>query len=214
MKTHRILLVEDHPALRQSLAWVLEAEADLVVVGQAGSLAEARAMTCGVDVAIIDPGLPDGDGVELIGELHERNPECMVLILTASLDHADFARAVEAGAAGVLNKSVSIEEIRNAVRRLCAGETLFSMGEIFELKGFAALQQDRDAAAHALLESLTVREREVLEALAEGIDNSEIAHRLGIAIETERYYMANILTKLGVKSRLQALIFALRHNIV
>ncbi|HET7478006.1 MAG TPA: response regulator transcription factor [Rubrobacteraceae bacterium] len=214
MKTHRVLLVEDHPALRQALAWVLEEEPDLTVVGQAGTLAEAREVSGGVDLAIIDPGLPDGDGVELIPELRERNPDCRVLVLTASLDHLDFARAVEAGAEGVLNKTVSIQEILNAVRRLRAGETLLSAGEVIELMGFAALQQDRDEAARAILESLTAREREVLAALAAGNDNSEIARRLGIAIETERYHMAHLLTKLGVKSRLQALLFALRHNFV
>ncbi|HEX2728593.1 MAG TPA: response regulator transcription factor [Rubrobacteraceae bacterium] len=217
---NRILLVENHPALRRALAWMLEREREFVVVGEAGTLAEARKILHGVDAAVIDLDLPDGDGVELIQELREANPgiqevsSCKTLVLTASSDRMEPARAVEAGAGGVLHKSSPIVEVVDALRRLCAGEALLSTAEVIELLGFAVSQRELARTARLAQESLTPREREVLWALAEGLDNKEIAERLGIAVETERNYMTSLLAKLGVHSRLQALVFAVRHGLV
>src|SRR5438128_10652145 len=101
----RVLLVDDHASFRQPLAFLLAREPDIAVVGQAGSLAEARRILEGVEVAVVDLGLPDGPGVELVHELRAANPLGAVLILTASLDRREHARAVEAGASGVLHKS-------------------------------------------------------------------------------------------------------------
>ena len=215
-----ILLVEDHVSLRQALALLLAEEPGFAVVGQAGSLAEAKGLLQGIDVAILDPGLSDGDGIALISELRDTNPRrrgspgCAVLVLTASLDRELFVRAVEAGAAGFLHKTSGIEEIIDAVRRLCAGETLISTGEVSELLRLSKRRRGWDPAARALAESLTPRERRVLRALADGLDNKEIARRLGITVETERNYLSSVFAKLGVHSRLQALVFALRHGIV
>ena len=215
---NRILLVEDHTSLRQALALLLAEEPGFTVVGQAGSLAEARGLLEGVDLAILDPGLPDGDGIALVSELREANPRrgdspgCAVLVLTASLERQLFVRAVEAGAAGFLHKTAGVEEIIDAVRRLCAGESLISAGEVSELLNFSGRR--RDPAARAAVESLTPREKQVLRALADGLDNKGIARRLGITVETERNYLSSVFSKLGVHSRLQALVFALRHGIV
>ncbi|QIN79383.1 response regulator [Rubrobacter marinus] len=218
---NNILLIEDHTSLRQALALLLEEEPGFTVVGQAGSLAEARGSLEGIDIAILDLGLPDGDGITLISELREANPRrrsspgCAVLVLTASLDRELFVRAVEAGAAGFLHKTAGVWEIIDAVRRLCAGETLVSAEEVSELLSLSERRRSRwDPAARAALESLTPREKQVLRALADGLDNKGIARRLGITIETERNYLSSVFSKLGVHSRLQALVFALRHGIV
>jgi DNA-binding NarL/FixJ family response regulator len=119
----RVMLVDDHASARQPLAILLGRETDLTIVAQAGSLAEARAAlaTTEVDVAVVDLGLPDGDGVDLVGDVRAANPAGMVLILTAETDRRHLARAVEAGASGVLNKAAALDEIVNAVRRLAAG---------------------------------------------------------------------------------------------
>jgi two-component system nitrate/nitrite response regulator NarL len=215
-----ILLVEDHTSLRQALALMLEEETGFVVTGQAGTLAEARSLLRRFDLAIIDPGLPDGDGLTLIPELREANPHrsdspgCAVLILTASLDRELFVRAVEAGAAGFLHKTVGVAEIIDAVRRICAGETLISPGEISEILQLTERRRRSNPAVQAAIESLTPRELQVLRALADGLDNKGIARRLGITVETERNYLSGVFSKLGVHSRLQALVFALRHGIV
>jgi PAS domain S-box-containing protein len=213
-KEARILLVEDHASFRQAVASVFEREPGSTVVAQAGSLAEARRMLDGVDVAIIDLALPDGYGGELIKDLRDANPDAMALVLSASLDQAETARAVESGAAGVLHKSVELDEVVHAVRRVRAGETLLAVEEVVKLLRFASSRREHEYESRQAIAQLTPREREVLQALAEGLDGPEIARRLGISIPTERNHMASILAKLGVHSRLQALVFALRHNVV
>lgn len=212
----RILLVEDHASFRQTLAFIFDGEPGFEVVAQAGSLAEARQATVGVeaDLGVIDLSLPDGEGVELIRELREANGDFVALILTASLDKAEHARAVEAGAAGVLHKSADVDEILDATRRLCAGETLLSPQEIVELLRLAGQTREEEREARMSIGQITPREKEVLQTLAEGLSNKEIAARLHMSVDTERTHMMNILNKLGVHSRLQALLFAARHGLV
>jgi len=213
----RILLVDDHALFRQPLAFMLEREPDMTVTGQAGTLAEARQaiQSAGsVDVAIVDLGLPDGDGVELIRDLRALNPHALVLVVTAQADRQRWAEALEAGAAGVLHKSASLDQIIDAIRRLHAGGHLLSPAELLGLLRLASERRTRDAVARAALGKLTPRERDVLQALAEGLSDKEIAQRLHISVETVRTHMVNILGKLGVESRLQALVMALRHGFV
>ncbi len=212
----RILLVEDHASFRQTLAFIFDQEPEFEVVAQAGSLAEARRDALGLraDLGVIDLSLPDGEGVELIRELREANREFAALILTASLDKAEHARAVEAGAAGVLHKSADVDEILDATRRLAAGETLLSPQELMELLRLAGRSREEEREARISIDQITPREREVLQKLAEGLSNKEIADGLHMSVDTERTHMMNILNKLGVHSRLQALLFAARHGLV
>jgi DNA-binding NarL/FixJ family response regulator len=210
----RVLLVEDHASFREAAASVFEREPGFEVVGQAGSLAEARGRLHGVDVAVVDLYLPDGRGTTLIEELRQANPTAQALVLSASFERVQIARAVEAGAAGILHKSVGIDQVIDAVRRLRAGETLMPLEEAVELLRFAGAQREQEHEARLAIAELTPREREVLEALAEGLDGREIAEKLNISVPTERNHMASVLAKLGVHSRLQALIFALRHGVV
>jgi DNA-binding NarL/FixJ family response regulator len=212
----RLLLVEDHASFRQTLALVFDQQPDFEVVGQAGSLDEARRLMRGreADMGVIDLALPDGEGVELIEEFREANPGFAALVLTASLDRATHARAIEAGAAGVLHKSADVDEIMDATRRLAAGETLISSDELVEMLRLAGQTREEEREARESIEQLTRREIQVLEALAEGLTNREIAERLHMSVDTERTHMMNILSKLGVHSRLQALLFAARYGII
>lgn len=210
----RVLLVDDHTAFRQPLAFMLGREADIEIVGQAGSLAEARTMLDGVEVAVVDLGLPDGDGVDIVRDLRTANPNGSVLVLSAETDRSRLARAVEAGASGVLHKSCPIEQILRSVRRLVDGEPLLSPMEVIDLLRLAGQQRDQNRAAEKACERLTPRECEVLQALAEGLNDKEIGLRLHISHETARTHMVNILHKLEVDSRLQALVFALRNGVV
>ena len=163
---------------------------------------------------MVDLGLPDGDGVELIRDLRALNPHALVLVVTARADRERWAEAIEAGAAGVLHKSASLDQIIGAIRRLHAGEHLLSPAELLELLRLAGERRARDLEARVALGRLTPRERDVLQALAEGLSDKEIAQRLHISVETVRTHMVNILGKLGVDSRLQALVVALRHGFV
>jgi DNA-binding NarL/FixJ family response regulator len=213
----RILLVEDHASFRQALAFMFEREPEFIVAGQAGSLAEARAfmrkVPDGIDVAVVDLALPDGDGFGLIEELAS-HPDVMTLVLSASLEPSRFARAVEAGAAGVLHKSAAIGEVVEAVRRLKSGEALLSPAEVIEMLRMVSRKRQEEYEAQRAIENLTPREKQVLQALAKGLDSKDIAEKLHITIETERTHMVNILGKLDVHSRLQALVFAARHGLV
>ena len=210
----RVLLVDDHLSFREAMSIVFGLQPDITVVAQAGSLAEARDVLADVDIAVVDLGLPDGSGLDLIGELRAVSPQSAVLVLTASSDRAQFARAVEAGAAGVLHKSTPLHELVDAVRRLTAGEQLLSVSEVLELLRLAGQQRRQDRDAALALRGLTPREREVLQLLTEGLNDKEIAQRLHVSPQTARTHMENILNKLGVNSRLQALVFALRHGVV
>ena len=212
----RILLVEDHASFRQTLAFVFDQESEFEVVAQAGSLAEARQVMDGleVDLGVMDLSLPDGEGIELIKDLREANPHFAALVLTASLDRAEHARAAESGAAGILHKSAGVDEIMDATRRLGEGETLLSQEELIALLRLAGQSREEEREARASMEQITPREKEVLQALAEGLSNKEIAAKLHVSVDTERTHMMNILNKLGVHSRLQALLFAARHGLV
>ena len=209
----RVMLIEDHTAIREALASTFQAEG-FEVVAQAASLSEARGMLEGIDVAVVDLGLPDGYGGDLIKALRETNPQAQALVLSATLDRRETARAVEAGAAGVLSKTTHLEQVVDAVRRLRAGESLMSLEEVVKLLRFASSRREEEYEAHQAIEKLTPREIEVLQALALGLDSEGIAQRLQIALRTERNHIASILAKLGVHSQLQALVFALRHGIV
>jgi DNA-binding NarL/FixJ family response regulator/signal transduction histidine kinase/PAS domain-containing protein len=213
-----LLLVEDHASFRDAATAVFEREPGFEVVGHAGSLAEARQMidngTPAADVAIIDLGLPDGYGGDLIKDLHRKDPQTQALVVSGSLDRAEVARAVEAGAAGVLHKSVGMDYVVDAVRRVGAGEMLMSLEEVVELLRLAGHQKEENREARQAVARLTPREIEVLRVLAEGLDGKEIAERLGISAKTERNHVASITEKLGVHSRLQALVFALKHGVV
>ena len=135
-------------------------------------------------------------------------------MLSATLDRAEIARAVQSGAAGVLSKTADLDDVVDAVRRLRDGETLLPMDEIVELLRFAGHQREREHRERHALADLTPREREILQALAEGLNSQRMADRLHISIRTARNHINNILAKLGVHSQLQALVLALRYDMV
>lgn len=213
-----VFLVEDHASFRQTLALVFDMQPEFRTVGQAGSVAEARealrGLPEGAEVAVVDLSLPDGEGIELIEDLRGKNPHCSVLLLTASVDRSDHARAVEAGAAGILHKSADVDEILAAAKTLAEGRSLLSTDEMVELLRLAGRDREEERSARTNIESLTRREREVLGALADGLSNKEIAEKLHMSVDTERTHMMNILNKLGVHSRLQALLFAARYGLI
>jgi DNA-binding NarL/FixJ family response regulator len=208
------MLVEDRATFREPLAFMLDREPGFEVVAQAGSLAAAREKLGGIDLAVVDLDLPDGDGTDLIGTLRAVNPRGMALVLTASSDRGAHARAVEAGAAGVLHKTARLGEVVSAARRLLSGESLLCVEEVVELLRISDRTRARDQEALRYVEQLTPRELEVLQALAGGLSDKEVSMSLHIGVGTVRNHLFSIFGKLGVNSRLQALVFALRHGAV
>lgn len=211
----RLLLLEDHAIFRQTLALTLGHEPDLAIVAQAGTVAEAR--TClgmEIDVAVTDLDLPDGDGADFIRDLRRVHPRAQALVLTASAGRRDLARAVAAGAAGVFHKSAPLADVVSAVRRLCAGELLVAPHELVALLREASEVQAREREVRMSLARLTAREQQVLELLGLGLGDKDIALRLGVGIETVKSHTAHLFGKLGVESRMQALILAVRYGVV
>jgi DNA-binding NarL/FixJ family response regulator len=210
----RVLLVDDHAAVRDAMALAFAEDRGFVVAGAAGSLAEARTMLDGIDVAIVDVALPDGDGMDLIPELRAANADVQALVLSAETGRRLTARAVQKGAAAVVSKAAHLHDVVAIVRRLHAGETIIPLDEVIELLRYAGEERERELEERQLVDSLTAREREVLQLVADGLDSQRVAARLHISPRTQRNHMASILGKLGVHSQLQALIFALRHGVV
>jgi DNA-binding NarL/FixJ family response regulator len=209
-----LLLVDDHASFREALAFMLDREPDLSVVAQAGTVGEAIACDAPWSLAVVDLGLPDGGGADLVESLFERVPEARIVVLTASSRPAELASAYEAGAAGVVQKTAGIGEIVDAIRAVASGRSLVDATDLVEILRQARRQRERVAAGREISSKLTPREREVLQALADGRSNREIAVQLHITVETQRTHMVNILSKLGAHSQLQALVIAVRHGIV
>jgi DNA-binding NarL/FixJ family response regulator len=212
----RLLLVDGLTAFRELLALRLTQEPDFTVVAEAGSLAEIRQMLSqvAIDVALVDLAPLDGGSVDLIRDLHALNPEARVLVLTATEDRREQALAYAAGASGVLSKMSRAAEIIAAIRKVWAGEVLLSPQEAVELFQLADKQREAERVTHRLLAQLTPRERELLQLLAEGLDDATMAQRLGISPKTVRNYMVHILDKFNVDSRLQALVLAAHYGLV
>lgn len=210
----RILLVDDQVAVREALAGVLEAEEDFVVVAQAGSLATAVEQVAGVDIAVVALQLPDGPGYDLVEPLRQRSRRANALVLSPGLEPATVARAVRNGAAAVVDTAAPLHDLLDAARRLVAGETLLSPERIAELVALDHERSRRLDAERLAIACLTERELEIMRLIATGLDGQRIARRLYISERTERNHVANIFAKLGVHSRLQALVACLRHGAV
>ena len=160
------------------------------VVGQVGSVAEAYQLRSGTDVAVVDLDLPDGDGIELVEKFSSDEPKVATLVLSASLAPDRFAAAVDVGAAGVLHKSASISETVGAVRRLKNGEVLLSPDEVVKMLRMVNRRRREEGEARKAIEKLTRCEKEILQALAEGLDSKQIAQKLHITVETERTHIS------------------------
>jgi DNA-binding NarL/FixJ family response regulator len=206
----RVLIVDDHEVLATSLAHVLGLEPDLVTVGIAGTLAQARAMipTTTPDVILLDHRLPDGDGVGAIVELRALRAGMHIVVLTASAADHVLVSAIEAGASGFLSKSRSLAEVTSAVRAAATGEAVISPEMLMRL-----LPRLRRPGSENH-QQLTDREHEVVGYLAEGLSNAAIAERLTVSVHTVRNHIANLSTKLGAHSKLEALSIALRDGLV
>lgn len=215
------MLVDDHDSFRQTLAFMLEREADFSVISQADSVAAARPALEELleggnepDVLVVDLDLTDGTGTEVIQTLRGRKSRTLPLVLSGFSEQDRLAWAVDAGAAGVMHKSSSLPEIMEAIRRLRAGEQLVSQTEVLEAVRLVGRERVEKREAERLSDLLTTREVEILQALAEGLGDRDISGRLGIGVGTVRTHMSSVLTKLEADSRLQALVMAVRHGLV
>ncbi len=183
----RVFLLDDHEVVRRGVRELLEAEGDLEVVGEASNAAEAmtRIPVTHPDVAILDVRLPDGDGIEVCREIRSRHPEVACLMLTSYADDEAYLGAVMAGAAGYVLKQIRGGELVEGIRTVATGASLF------------------DPATT----DLTLRERQVLRLITDGLTNRQIGERLGLAEKTVKNYASGLFAKLGMERRTQAAVF-------
>lgn len=212
----RLMLVEDHASFRQALQAVLSLTPDLEVVAQVerGDEAGEVAAECRPDVAIVDLDLPGADGIDALVEIRRSSATTSCLVLTALKDDIEYGRAIEAGAAAVVHKSVDISELLQIIRSVAAGGSLLSPQETARRLQALAAARRREWQARLLRESLSPREQEVLGLLAGGGTNRSIADELGISAETVQTHIRNLLGKLDVGSRLEAVSKAIRLGLV
>ena len=210
----QVLLVDDQQLLTDALARLLDQEADIAVVGVAASLAAlAELRPARVDVALMDYRLPDGTGAEATRLVRAHWPEVRVIMLTAISDDETVLDSIQAGADGYLTKDGAIEEVVAAVRAARAGEILLPRSVVVEIA--ERVSSARGGAGRPELGvALTPRELEVLRALVEGLSSRDICARLFIAPNTLRTHIQNIIVKLRVHSKLEAVAFALRYGLV
>jgi DNA-binding NarL/FixJ family response regulator len=199
----RVLIVEDHPVMAEALSALLEREEDVEVVAVATNVRDALQLVTEAtpDVILADFRLPDGTGADIAAAVRHRRPRPSVLLLSAIDTVAALLAAVEAGAKGYLLKSRTAPEVLDGIRRAARGEMLIPSSVLAEL-----LAQRGEQAV--LLGSLSAREREVLKLMAEGLDNSQVAERLGIRYGTVRSHVRNLISKLNAHSRLEAVVRA------
>jgi DNA-binding NarL/FixJ family response regulator len=210
----RVLLVEDHRLLADSLSALLQRESDIAVIGTAGSVAEAKQLSRDrLDVVLMDYQLPDGTGAEATRAIKARWPAARVIMVTALTDDETVLESIQAGADGYLTKDRAAEEVVLAVRAAHAGETLLPRSVIAEIARRVAASRE-GSAERQMIEPLTPRELEVLRALSEGLSTPEICARLFIAPNTLRTHVQNIMGKLRVHSKLEAVAFGLRYRLV
>jgi DNA-binding NarL/FixJ family response regulator len=210
----RVLLVDDHQLLTGALSGMLSHESDIQVVGVAGTVAEAKSLARErLDVVLMDYRLPDGTGAEATRAIKARWPAARVVMLTALNDDETVLESIQAGADGYLTKDRAVEDVVDAVRAAHAGETLLPRSVILGIAQRVAAARDRGSERRPI-EPLTPRELEVMKALTEGLSTPEICERLYIAPNTLRTHVQNIMGKLRVHSKLEAVAFALRHHLV
>lgn len=216
----RVLIVDDHPLFRQGVRWALEVEPDIEVVGEAadGQQALAMAKELSPDVVLSDVNVPEPNGIEIARVLKSVLPYASVVLMTAYDDEEQLFEAVRVGAAAYFLKDLGPHELMDSIRRVSQGENLINEVAL-ERPAVASrvLKQFHELSAEGgdvepLFVPLSNREIEVLDQIAHGNSNKEIARVLGISDQTVKNHITSILRKLAVNDRTQAVVFAIRHG--
>jgi DNA-binding NarL/FixJ family response regulator len=203
-----VFLLDDHEVVRRGLREMVDAEADLEVVGEASTAEEAlaRIPPTHPDVAVLDVRLPDGNGVEVCREVRSRHSEIQCLILTSFADDEALFQAIMAGASGYLLKQIRGPDIVDAIRKVALGQSLLDpsvTSRVLERLRSGPEEDER-------LGTLTEQERRILDLIAQGLTNRQIAQTVHLAEKTVKNYVSNLLAKLGMERRTQAAVYATR----
>lgn len=209
--TVKTIIADDHEVVRSGLKTLLAGtEFHVVAEGATGDQAVALADQHHPDLVVLDVRMPEGDGLQALSRIRQQNPKLPVVMLSGFDNPTYVARALALGASGYLVKTVGRDELLEGLRRVAAGETIWSRDELRRVTG--ALSTPRLDADLDI--SLTRRELEVLRQMAVGLTNKEIAQLLHISYETVKEHVQHILRKVGVADRTQAAVWAVRHGLV
>ncbi|MFQ5556860.1 MAG: response regulator [Acidimicrobiales bacterium] len=202
-----VVIVDDHELMREGLRAVLEREDDIEVVGEAASATDGLASVDAVepDLVLIDMLLPDGDGLELCRRVRERHPGTDCVIITPYSSDDVLLSAIRVGASGFVPKRTTGPDLVDAVRQVAAGRPLIAMEFTDELLG--TLRTRGESGSDPLLDRLSPQERRLLDHLADGLTNRQIADRMELAEKTVKNYVSNLLRKLEMTSRTEAAVF-------
>ncbi|NED74823.1 response regulator transcription factor [Streptomyces sp. SID9944] len=205
----RVFLLDDHEVVRRGVHDLLNDEADIEVVGEAGTVEQAlvRVPALRPDVAVLDVRLPDGDGVTVCRELRSRLPELACLMLTSFDDEEALLDSIMAGASGYVLKQIQGSDLVSAVRTVARGQSLLDPSATTKLMARLRGGQQQEEQPDAL-PGLTEREREILALIGEGLTNRQIGQRLYLAEKTVKNRISRLLAKLGVERRIQAAVIA------
>ncbi|HWL38025.1 MAG TPA: response regulator transcription factor [Frankiaceae bacterium] len=213
----RVLVVDDHALFRRGLQMVLEQEDDIEVVGEASDGAEAveRAADAVPDIVLMDVRMPKRGGIDACTAIKDAVPSAKIIMLTISDEEADLYDAIKAGASGYLLKEISIEEVAAAIRAVNEGQSLISPSMASKLlTEFASMIKRTDDRQQVPTPRLTDREMEVLKLVAKGLNNRDIAKQLFISENTVKNHIRNILEKLQLHSRMEAVVYAVREKLL
>jgi two-component system NarL family response regulator len=213
----RVLVVDDHALFRRGLEMVLEQEPDIEVVGEASDGAEAleQAIETTPDVVLMDVRMPRRGGIDACTAIKDAVPSTKIIMLTISDEEADLYDAIKAGAMGYLLKEISIEEVASAIRAVHGGQSLISPSMASKLLNeFASMIKRTDERQQVPTPRLTDREMEVLRLVAKGLNNRDIAKQLYISENTVKNHIRNILEKLQLHSRMEAVVYAVREKLL
>jgi len=213
----RVLIADDHELFRRGLRMVLEDEPDIEVIGEVGDGRAALQIARDEvpDVVVMDVRMPLMSGIDAARQMKEDAPNIKVLMLTISDDEDDLYQAIKAGANGYLLKEISIDEIGNAVRSVWGGQSLISPSMASKLLNeFASMIKKEEEKQQVPAPRLTPREMEVLTHVAQGKNNREIAKSLFISENTVKNHVRNILEKLHLHSRMEAVVYAVREKLL
>ena len=208
----RVFLVDDHEIVRRGLVELIDGERDLEVVGESGTIRGtlARIAATRPDVAVLDVRLPDGNGIDLCRVIRSEYPELHCLILTAYDDDQASYAAVIAGASGYVLKDIRGQGLIDGIRRVARGESLIS--RTITNRVVASLRPpDADVGTPDPHPDLTLRERQILDLIADGLTNRQIGERLDLAEKTIKNYVSGLLAKLGMERRTQAAVYRTQH---
>lgn len=211
----RLLLVDDHEVVRSGLRMLLESQEDIQIVGEAGTAAEALQAVERLkpEVILLDIGLPDMSGIQVMERIREIEPDIAVVALTIHEDKEYFFKMLDAGATGYVPKRAAPDELLTAIRAAAQGQVyLYPSLATLLVKDY--LIQDAEARDARMLNGLTEREIEVLTHVADGATNAEIGHDLSISPKTVARHRENIMAKLNLHSRTKLVKYAIRKGII